>query len=142
MSRFLVVLPIVAVVAASCVPAAQASPVTASVAIETAGQTPAVGPAYVDSFSVSCTTTAAFIAPANNSRNILSYSCQNTSTTKVAVGDSGIADPTDAQNSPTYCQTNCPAQEWGGNAKAEYCRADTGTVTIYCRALVAATAAP
>jgi hypothetical protein len=95
----------------------------------------------VDSFSKRCTTTASVIASAL-SNNVLSYSCQNTSTTKVAIGDSGIADPTDAQNSPVYCATNCPAQEWGGNAKAEYCRADTGTVTIYCRALVAAGSAP
>lgn len=68
--------------------------------------------------------------------------CQNDSTTMVAVGDSGIGDPTSSRNSPVYCATNCGSREWGGNFRKEFCRADTGTVTIYCRALIGATSAP
>jgi hypothetical protein len=108
--------------------------------LELAQAAPAVGPGFVDSFAVACTTSATAITAAPH--NMLSYTCQNSSTTKVAVGDSGITDPTDAQNAPIYCATNCPAQEFGGNAKIEYCRADTGSVTIYCRALIAASSAP
>jgi hypothetical protein len=62
--------------------------------LELAQAAPAVGPAFVDSFSVACTTSATAITAAPN--NMLSYTCQNSSTTKVAVGDSGITDPTDA----------------------------------------------
>ena len=62
-------------------------------------------------------------------------------TPRDAVGDSGIADPAFAtRNSPVY--SGDTIREWGGNAKKEYCRADTGTVTIFCRALVATAGAP
>ena len=100
----------------------------------------AVGPGYVDSFTVSCATSATPIRATAGGQ--LAYTCQNPSTTMVAVGDSTIGDPTDAQSSPVHCATNCPSQEWHGNVRAEYCRADTGTVTIYCRAIVATTTAP
>jgi hypothetical protein len=109
------------------------------VALEAVSMIPGVGPAYVDSFSVGCDASE-LIQPSGGA--MISYTCQNSSTTKVAVGDSAIGDPTDAQNSPIYCATNCPSQEFGGNARLEYCRADTGTVTIYCRALVSVTSPP
>lgn len=101
---------------------------------------PGVGPAYVDSFTVSCTSAAdALIQPTGGA--MVSYTCQNASTTMVAVGDSSISDPGTTRDAPIYCATNCPAQEWGGNARVESCRGDTDT-TIYCRALVAVASAP
>ena len=123
----------------SCIDEARAAPV--GPAIEAAHAAPAVGPAFVDSFTVTCATTATLIQASGGA--MVSYVCQNPSTTIVGVGDSGIADPdSGTRNSPVHCATNCPSQEWGGNARQEYCRADTGTVTIYCRALVAVTSAP
>lgn len=118
--------------------AAQATP--GGALLELGQATAMVGPAYVDSFSVNCGATATPIVASAGS--MLAYTCQNATTTKVAVGDSGIGDPTSAQNSPVHCQTNCPSQEWDGNARREYCLADTGTVTIYCRALVATSSPP
>lgn len=93
----------------------------------------AAGPGYSDSFTVSCTSAAAVKIQASGNQQ--SYVCQNTSTTKVAVGDSGISDPGTTFDAPIYCATNCPGQEWGGNLRFEYCRGDTDT-TIVCRALV------
>lgn len=105
----------------------------------------AVGPGYIDSFSVTCATTATLIQPTGGA--MVSYSCQAPAsaetggTTLIAVGDSAIADPAFAtRNSPVY--SGDTTREWGGNARAEYCRADTGTVTIFCRALVGTTSAP
>lgn len=141
MLRNLLALPVV-LLAASCIEEAHAAPLSTGPAIELGQSVAEVGPAYVDSFTVSCSTTATLISsPA--AVNMLSYTCQNVSTTIVGVGDSGIADPDIAtRTSPVYCATNCPSQEFGGNARLEYCRADAGTVTIYCRALVAANSAP
>jgi hypothetical protein len=118
--------------------------------LELAQAAPAgVGPAFVDSFTVTCATTATAIAPAAPySRSMISYACQTPAaaetagTVLVAVGDSGIGDPTFAtRTSPVY--SGDTVREWGGNARTEYCRADTGTVTIFCRALIStATGAP
>lgn len=117
--------------------------------LDIAQQVAAVGPAYVDSFTVTCATSATeIVAPSATSTAStsakglqISYSCQTPAsaetagTVLVAVGDSGIADPAFAtRNSPVY--SGDTVREWGGNAKREYCRADTGTVTIFCRALV------
>ena len=126
----------------------------ATPAIEVAQMTPAVGPAYVDSFTVTCATTAtAIVAPSATGAGavgpgaMISYSCQTPAaaetggTVLVAVGDSAIADPAFAtRNSPVY--SGDTIREWGGNARKEYCRADTGTVTIFCRALVTTAGAP
>lgn len=105
----------------------------------------AVGPGYVDSFTVTCATTATLIRPSGGA--MVSYSCQTPAsaetggTVLVAVGDSAIADPAFAtRNSPVY--SGDTVREFGGNTRAEYCRADTGTVTIFCRALVSVTSAP
>lgn len=100
---------------------------------------PAVGPAYVDSFSLSCAQSAATrILP----KNTISYTCQNPSTVRVAVGDSTISDPAGGLvDAPIYCATNCPSSQWGGNALQEFCRGDTPT-TVYCRALVSRASAP
>jgi hypothetical protein len=129
-----------ALLGASCIGEARASPPGVPEGLSLVQAAPAVGPAFVDSFTVACGAAATAIEPSGGA--MVSYTCQNVSTTEVAVGDSAIADPTDGQNSPTYCATNCPSQEFGGNARKEYCRADSGTVTIYCRALVATTSAP
>ena len=113
--------------------------------LELAQGAPAVGPAFVDSFTVTCGATATLINSSEG--NMLSYSCQTPAsaetggTVLVAVGDSGIGDPAFAtRNSPVY--SGDTIREWGGNARREYCRADTGTVTIFCRALVAVSVAP
>ena len=113
--------------------------------LEFAQGAPTVGPAFVDSFTVSCGATATAIL--STAGNMLSYSCQTPAsaetggTVLVAVGDTGIADPAFAtRNSPVY--SGDTIREWGGNARREYCRADTGTVTIFCRALVAVSVAP
>lgn len=99
----------------------------------------AVGPGEVDSFTIACPAAAGGIAiKPSTGATMVSYTCQNTSTTKVAVGDNDIGDPTDDADAPQYCATNCPSQEWGGDVKQEFCRSDTGTVTIKCRAMVAA----
>lgn len=124
--------------------AAQVAEVAASlpagVPLSAVQMIPGVGPGYVDSFTVSCTSAAAaLIRPTGGA--MVSYTCQNASTTLVHVGDSGISDPGTTRDAPIYCATNCPAQEFGGNARAEYCRGDTDT-TIYCRGLVAVTSAP
>jgi hypothetical protein len=115
--------------------------------LELAQAAPAVGPAFVDSFSVSCTTTATAITPGAPYASMISYSCQTPAsgetagTVLVAVGDSAIGDPAYAtRTSPVY--SGDTVREWGGNAKKEYCRADTGTVVIFCRALIAASSAP
>lgn len=144
----LIALLCTAAIAASCVPEARASSTpaldvaalaaAAGVPLDVVQWVPGVGPAYVDSFSVSCTSAAAvqFLPSAT-----VSYTAQNASTTLLHVGDSAIADPGTTRNAPVYCATNCPAQEFGGNTRKEYCRGDTD-VTIYVRALVSLTAAP
>lgn len=108
---------------------------------------PAVGPAFVDSFAKSCTTTATSIFSAGVAGSVLSYTCQTPASTEtagtvlVAVGDSAIADPAiGTRDSPVY--SGDTIREWGGNARNEFCRSDTGTVVIYCRALVATAVAP
>lgn len=105
-----------------------------------------VGPGFVDSFTVSCGSSATLIqAPSGKTQ--LSYTCQTPAsgetggTTLVAVGDSDIADPAFAtRNSSVY--SGDTIREFGGDVRAEYCRADTGTVTIFCRAMVAASTPP
>lgn len=95
---------------------------------------------FVDSFSVSCATTATEIsAPSGQAQG--AYYCQTPQSaetggsTLVAVGDSAIADPDiSTRNSPVY--SGSTIREFYAAARKEYCRADTGTVTIYCRAIV------
>lgn len=100
-----------------------------------------VGPGFVESGKVTITTTATLIR-APSGRTQISYTCQNPSTTKLAVGSSDIGDPTDAQSSPLYCTTNCPEATFGGDVHAEYARADSGTVDVFCRFIVAAVTPP
>jgi hypothetical protein len=143
MRSVLLLLAAAGVLALLVVVDAYASP--AGPVVELAQGAPTVGPAFVDSFTVSCGATATAIRSSEG--NMLSYSCQAPAsaetggTVLVAVGDSGIADPAFAtRNSPVY--SGDTIREWGGNARIEYCRADTGTVTIFCRALVATGSAP
>lgn len=104
------------------------------------GATAVAGAGYIDSFPVNCGAAATAIQPSGGAT--VHLACYNSSTTKVAFGDSTIADPTDGQNSPIVCLTNCPTQEWQRDVKAAFCRADTGTVTVYCDAIVSLTAQP
>lgn len=101
---------------------------------------------FVDSFAHSCTTTASLI-PLSTLGTAVSYSCQTPAsgetagTVLVGVGDSGLGDPAYAtRTSPVY--SGDTIREWGGNVRSEYCRSDTGTVVIFCRALISATSAP
>lgn len=100
-----------------------------------------VGPGEMDSFTVECGSAATPIQP-ESGKPMFSYSCQTPlstetgGTTLVAVGDAGIADPALAtRNSEVY--SGDTQRFFGGNVRLEYCRADTGTVDIFCRAMVA-----
>jgi hypothetical protein len=104
----------------------------------------AVGPTYVDSFTVTCAATATLI---QSPLGQVSYQCQTPAAAEaggnvlVAVGDSAIADPALAtRNSPVFSGDSI--RSWESDARAEYCRADTGTVTIFCRANVTSVSAP
>jgi hypothetical protein len=130
-------------VALLCAAAAAAFP-SLPTSIIRSGAT-AAGPGFVDSFTVACADSATLIQPEGGA--MVSYSCQTPAsaeaggTTLIAVGDSQIGDPALAtRNSPAY--SGDTIREWGGDARLEYCRADTGTVTIFCRALVSTTTAP
>lgn len=135
--------------ASSCIEEAHAQSAGAHVAVVAAQAGAAVGPAFSDSFFHDCTTTASVIGPDTGSlaAGMQSYTCQTPAsaetagTVLVAVGDSAIADPAFAtRNSPVY--SGDTIREWGGNLKTEYCRADTGTVRIFCRAMVSSVTAP
>lgn len=107
---------------------------------------PTVGPSFVDSFSLSCTSAAAVAIVPPSGASMLSYECINESTTMVAVGDSAIADPGTSRVSPVFCAAGgtCPVAAkaiWGGNISKEFCRGDTDT-TIQCRAMVATLTPP
>lgn len=95
---------------------------------------------FVDSFSVSCGTSATLIAAPSGS-NQAAYYCQTPAsaesggTALVAVGDSGINSPAFAtRNSPVY--SGDTIREFYASTKKEYCRVSSGTVTIFCRAVV------
>ena len=101
----------------------------------------AVGPAYLDSFKVTCATTATLIrAPAGPNVAVKCTAVQSTEANAavfVAWGDSGIADPALAtRNSPIICGSGCAETTFTANGRQAYCRADTGTVDLYCAALV------
>ena len=101
----------------------------------------AVGPAYLDSFKVTCGTTATLIrAPAGPNVAVKCTSPQSTEANAavfVAWGDSGIADPALAtRNSPIVCGSGCAEATFTANGRQAYCRADTGTVDMYCVGLV------
>ena len=143
MRSVLLLLAAAGVLALLVVVDAYASP--AGPVLELARDTPAVGPAFEDSFTVSCGATATSIQSSVGTQ--ISFTCQTPAsaetggTVLVAVGDSGIADPAFAtRNSRVY--SGDTIREWGGNARRSYCRADTGTVTIFCSALVTTGSAP
>jgi hypothetical protein len=127
-------------------PAADAGPPLAVL-----GAVAATGPAYLDSYSVVCPATQGgiSISPTGYVDTSLAVECsapesgETGATTLVAIGDSGLADPaTGTRNSPVICGSGCNRSSWSGNIRKGYCRADTGTVTLYCAALVPGTAAP
>ena len=102
---------------------------------------PAVGPAYLDSFKVTCGATATLIrAPAGPNVAVKCQAPQAVETgaaVLVGWGDSGLADPAFAtRNSPIICGTGCAETSFSANGKQLYCRADTGTVDLFCAALV------
>lgn len=102
---------------------------------------PAVGPAYLDSFKVTCGATATLVrAPAGPNVAIKCTAPQSTetgATTLVAWGDSGIAAPAFAtRNSPVICGSGCAETTFSANNRQAYCRAGSGTVDLFCVALV------
>jgi len=142
-ARFSVVL--VAIVLALTV----AGALLASPPLELARSLPATGPAFLDTYAVTVTTSATSLAPAGYLNSALAIECsapesgETAATVLVAIGDSGIADPASAtRNSPVICGSGCNRSSWSGNALQAYARADTGTVTLYCAALVPALTAP
>ena len=101
----------------------------------------AVG-ASADSFYVDCTTTPTAITP-ESGKTMLGYECQTPAsgetagTVLVAVGDSTVTDPAYATRSSEVFSGDT-IRSFSGPFKGgtEYCRADTGTVRIFCRAAV------
>jgi len=84
-----------------------------------------------DNFTVSCGVTATSIRPTDG-RVLYGFACVNDSATLVAVGGSSIGDPTSSRNSPVICPTCTEGGVWSPRTARGYCRADTGTVTLYC----------
>lgn len=102
---------------------------------------PAVGPAYLDSFKVTCASTATLIRAPAGPNVAVKCTAPQSSETGAAVfvgwGDSGIADPAFAtRNSPIICGSGCAETSFTANGRQAYCRADTGTVDLFCVALV------
>jgi|GEM_PF-5730903 len=101
----------------------------------------AVGPSYLDSFKVTCGAAATLIrAPAGPNVAVKCTAPQSTETgasVLVGWGDSGIADPAiGTRNSPVICGSGCAETTFSANGRQAYCRADTGTVDLFCVALV------
>ncbi len=104
--------------------------------LEVARTMPAASGLVIDSFTVTCATTATEITPGTGEL-MHDFACVNTSATDVAVGDSGIAAPASA-NSPVISTSAAAGAVWQpGAAGGGYCRVDSGTVTLYCSATIA-----
>lgn len=102
---------------------------------------PAVGPAYLDSFKVTCGASATLVRAPAGPNVAVKCTAPQSSETGAAVfvgwGDSGIADPAFAtRNSPIICGSGCAETSFTANGRQAYCRADTGTVDLFCVALV------
>lgn len=111
--------------------------------------TTAVGPSFLKSYTVSCGTSATSMAPSGFSNSLIAVQCippegaESGATTRVAIGDSTVADPAFAtRNSPSICGSGCLKSTWEGNAKQAFCRVGTGSVTLFCAALVPTLTAP
>ena len=92
---------------------------------------------FVDSYLVACTTTATSISP--STMQPLSVECfapepaETAAAVFVGVGDSGLADPAFAtRTSPVICGTGCNKNSIKIEGKNAFCRADTGTVNLFC----------
>lgn len=90
---------------------------------------PMVGPGYVDSFDVSCGTTATLI---QSSHGQVAYEATVDSGAGASVlfGDSGVT-------SSVYGGTVAAGEKISGNVRSEYCIVASGSETIHVRALVA-----
>lgn len=102
---------------------------------------PTVGPAYLDSFKVTCASTATLVRAPAGPNVAVKCTAPQASETGAAVfvgwGDSGIADPAFAtRNSPIICGSGCAETAFTANGRQAYCRADSGTVDLFCVALV------
>lgn len=142
MNRVLVASAVLGVATTAIVGALISQPATAfTPPLDALQALPAVGPAYLDSFKVTCASTATLIrAPAGPNVAVKCTAPQSAETGAsvfVAWGDSGIADPAFAtRNSPIICGSGCAETSFSANNRQAYCRADTGAVDLFCVALV------
>lgn len=142
MNRVLIASAVLGVLATAVVGSLVSQPaVAAAPPVSLLQALPAVGPAYLDSFKVTCGATATLIrAPAGPNVAVKCQAPQAVETGAavfVGWGDSGLADPAFAtRNSPIICGTGCAEASFSANGKQLYCRADTGTVDLFCAALV------
>ena len=85
---------------------------------------------FVDSFAITCATTATPIE-SDTGQRLAGFSCVNDSAVLVAVGDKNLAAPL-AADSPVIC-SNCTAGAvWNPQTQDGYCRVDSGTQAIEC----------
>lgn len=116
----------------SCSPANASPPIGEAVAISQA--LPAAGPGHSDGFLVNCIDDdeTPIYAPTQ-----VSYECRVAADAAavVWVGDSDVAN--DGSAGGVYYEAG---DRFGGDIKIEYCIAASGTVVVYCRAMV--TSAP
>lgn len=106
-----------------------------------------VGPGYVESWRVTCDTSPGdnAVVPGGLAGEVLAFDCQapqateTGATTMVAIGPSDVADPAFAtRDSTVICGSGCDRSSANVNARQAYCRADTGTVDLFCWAIIAA----
>lgn len=142
MNRVLVASAVLGVLATAVVGSLVSQPASASSPpVSLLQALPAVGPAYLDSFKVTCGAAATLVrAPAGPNVAIkcnAPEAAETGASVFVAWGDSGIADPAFAtRNSPVICGAGCAETSFTANNRQAYCRADTGTVDLFCAALV------
>lgn len=91
----------------------------------------AVGPGFVDSFHVSCATTATIIRAPQGSQ--FSYDCMvdDAAGADVFIGDSAVT-------TSTYGGAYGAGEHFGGDVRKEYCIVASGTITAHCRAMISA----
>jgi hypothetical protein len=112
----------------SCIPDAHASPTYAVSAAGIAHQAADLGPGYLDSFAVTCGTTATKVtAP-----GAISIWCNNNSATAVHIGGPNVT----TSNTPCYSTGEGCGSRFTAPVREAYCRVASSTLAIQCTALV------
>ena len=129
--KHLLALLLVLALAPACAGSCDATSTVAAVrAAQSAG--PAVGPGYVDGYKVSCTDPDAGPAEITTPGQV-SYSCTvSEDGGTVWVGGSDVANDGSTGGEPFTA-----GERVNGDIKKEYCRSASGTVVLYCRAMIA-----